>query len=489
MLLDRYNLKVYQAGIKFILYVAVKKVLNSEVSFSHSLDKGLYTEILINRKITESDINNIKLEMDKIISDDLKITKKVIAKNDAYNFYMKNKEFEKAGNICNLNNKVVTLYELAGYHNYFMSNMPSSTGKLKQYKITFLGNNALILSVPIEDDGNIPDYEPQEKICESFRLYNRWIRTLGIKYVNDLNKIISENKIKDFIMKNDIMMDNQVYNVAVKIKESKKKIILLGGPSSSGKTTSTKKIALYLETFGLNPIYLGLDDYFKNRNETPKDENNKYDFESLNAIDLKLFNKHLTMLLNGENVSIPSFNFFTGEKEYKNRIIKLKDNDIILIEGLHCLNEELTKEISRDIKLKIYISPFTPIGIDRHNHLSTIDIRLLRRIIRDSWSRGYTSEHTLEAWDKVREGEVKYVFPYTNEADMILNTAFIYEVGVLRVYGEPLLYSIPPESKYYNEARRMIDFMQMFFPIPSEYIENDNVLREFIGGSYFEGRY
>lgn len=489
MLLDRYNIKVYQAGLKFVLYVAVKKVLDAEVSFSHSLDKGLYTEILSKRKLTETDINNLRLEIDKIISQDLKITRKVIAKNDAYNFYLKNNELEKAGNICNLNNKVVTLYELDGFHNYFMGNMPASTGKLKNYKITFLGNNDLILSVPIEDDGIIPDYEPQEKIYESFRMYNRWIKTLGVKYVNDLNKIISENKIKDFIKKNDIMMDNQVYNTAVRIKESKKKIILLGGPSSSGKTTSAKKLALYLETFGLNPIYLGLDDYFKNRDETPLDENNEPDFESLKAIDLKLFNKQLNMMLNGEKVSVPSFNFFTGKKEYKNRIIKLKENDIILIEGLHCLNEELTKDISRDRKLKIYISPFTPLGIDRHNHLSTIDIRLLRRMIRDSWSRGYAPEYTLEMWDKVREGEVKYVFPYTNEADIILNTAFIYEVGVLKVYGEPLLYSVSPDSKYYNEARRMIDFIQMFFPIPSEYIENDNVLREFIGGSYFEGRY
>ncbi|NLL01584.1 MAG: nucleoside kinase [Mollicutes bacterium] len=488
MLLDRYNVKVYQAGLKFVLAVAVKNVFNCEVSFPHSLDKGLYTQILSNRQLSQFDIDNLKREMDRIIHEDIKITKKVVAKNDAYNFYMKNEEEEKAGNICNINNKTVTLYELDGQHNYFMGSMPPSTGKLKYYKLTFLGNNDLVLSVPIDDTGIIPDYVAQEKIFESFRMYHKWIRTLGVKYVYDLNNIISNNKIKDFIKKNDIMMDNQLYNAAARIKESKKKIILLGGPSSSGKTTSTKKLALFLETFGLNPIYLGLDDYFKNRKDSPVDKNGEPNFEGIEAIDLELFNNHLKRMLSGEAVSVPTFNFITGEKEYKNRIIKLEEKDIILIEGLHTLNEELTKGISKDQKLKIYISPFTPLGIDRHNHLSTIDIRLLRRIIRDSWSRGYTAEQTLKMWDKVREGEVKYVFPYTNEADFILNTAFIYEIGVLKVYAEPLLYSITPESKYYNEARRIIDFLQMFFPISSEFVSNDNILREFIGGSYFEGR-
>ncbi len=488
MLLDRYNVKVYQAGKKFIFYVAVKNTLKCEVSFSHSLDKGLYTEIISDKKLTLEDIENVKKEMDRIINADLKITKKVVSKTDAQKFYSNSKEIEKAGNISNLNNKTVTLYELDGHHNYFMSNMPTSTGKLKHYKITFLGNNDLILSTPIDDEKDIPNYVAQEKIYSSFRMYDKWIKTLGVEYVNDLNKVISENRIKDFIMKNDIMMDNQLYNTAARIRESNKKIILLGGPSSSGKTTSTKKLTLFLETFGLNPIYLGLDDYFKERGETPINGDGKPDFESLEAIDLKLFNTQLNDMLSGKEVSVPSFNFLTGSKEYKNNIIKLKENDIILIEGLHCLNEKLTKDIARDKKLKIYISPFTPLGIDRHNHVSTIDVRLLRRMIRDAWSRGYSPEKTLEIWDNVREGEVKYVFPFTNEADLILNTAFIYEVGVLKVYGEPLLYSIPPESKYYNEARRMIDFLQMFFPIPSEYVANDNVLREFIGGSYFEGR-
>jgi uridine kinase len=369
-----------------------------------------------------------------------------------------------------------------------MSDMVQSTGSLNHFDLTFLGNNDLVLSYPITEDLSVPAYTPHDMILKSFTDYNKWSDLLHVKYVADLNKIISDSKIKEFIKKNDIMMDNQIYQIAYTIMQEKRKIILLGGPSSSGKTTSTRKLALYLSAIGLNPIYLGLDNYFKERNQTPKNEKGEYDYESLEAIDLDLFNNNLIDLLTGKKVKIPTYNFITGEKEYKTDELELKPNDIILIEGLHCLNEELTKNIPSANKLKVYISPFTPLNIDRHNHLSTVDIRLLRRIVRDNRTRGYSVIDTLKSWDNVRNGETKYVFPFTNEANIILNTAFIYELGVLRVYVEPLLYSVPIDSKYYNESRRLINELQMFFPIPSEYLADSNILREFIGGSYFEER-
>ena len=487
MLLDRYKIKMFQSGFKMILYVAVRELFKCDIYFLNSLDKGLYCKIQTDRKITSDDIDSLKLKMQEIINKNEKIVKKVISKKDGYEYYIKTKEYEKAGNVLNLNNKTLTIYELHGYYNYFMDAMPEYTGNLKDFNLTFLGNNDLVLSFSITTDGILDPYTSQDMILQSFIDYRIWCGNQQVEYVADLNALVSKSKIKDFIKKNDIMMDNEVYSLAYTISEENKRIILLGGPSSSGKTTSTRKLSLYLSSLGLNPIYLSLDDYFKERDETPRLANGKYDFESLNAIDLDLFNSQLESMLKGENVKIPTFNFITGKKEYsENHTIELKENDIILIEGLHCLNERLTENIPKADKLKVYISPFMPLSIDRHNHLSTVDIRLLRRIVRDNRTRGYDVIATLENWDDVRNGETAYVFPYTNEADIILNTAYIYELGVLKVYAEPLLYSVPLSSKYYKEARRLINELQMFFPIPSEYVSDDNILREFIGDSYFE---
>lgn len=485
MLLDRYKHKQYQSGLKFVLYVAVKELFKCDVFFEHSLDKGLYCRILSDQKLNENDISKLELKMRNIITEDNKITRKVIIKKDAYDYYKKIKEYEKANNVLNLNNKTVTMYELLGYYNYFMDDMVSSTKELPDFKLNFLNNNDLVLSTIVDDSNVIPKFTSQDMILKSYEDYQNWGKLQGVTYASDLNKLVSNSKIKEFIKKNDIMMDNQLFYMAKTIKDIDRKIILLGGPSSSGKTTSTRKLALYLTAFGLNPIYLGLDDYFKERVDSPKDENGEYNFETLECIDLELFNKQMVELLKGDEVIVPTFNFLTGKKEF-NRHIKLKENDIILIEGLHCLNEELTKDIPYEKKLKIYISPFMPLSIDRHNHLSTVDIRLLRRIVRDNRNRGYSVTDTLKMWEKVRNGETNYVFPYTNEANIILNTAYVYEMGVLKVYAEPLLYSVPIDNKYYNDARRLINELQMFFPIPSEYLGDTNILREFIGESYFD---
>ncbi|MBP3444512.1 MAG: hypothetical protein J6K23_01030 [Bacilli bacterium] len=486
MLLDRYETKLIQSGLKMVMYVAVRKLFKCDVYFMHSLDKGLYCKIQSKNSLNNDDINNLKNMMDDLIGKDLKIIKKVITVKDAYNFYIKINEIEKANNILYSNDKTVTIYELCGYYNYFLSDMPESTGSLKNYILNYLGDNSVVLSTPYLSDFSLPTFTNQDMILKSFSDYKNWCNLVHVNYISDLNMLVSESKIKEFIKKNDIMMDNQIYELANLIRKENKKLVLLGGPSSSGKTTSTKKLALYMSAIGLNPIYLGLDDYFKEKVDSPKLKNGEYDFESIDCIDLDLFNKQLNQILNGEEVSVPTYNFVEGKKEYKGRLIKLKENDIILIEGLHCLNEALTSTIPKDDKLKVYISPFMPLSVDRHNHISTVDIRLLRRIVRDNRTRGYNVQDTLKSWDKVRNGEIKYVFPFTNQANVILNTAYTYEMGLLRVYAEPLLYSVPIDSKYYNESRRLIDELQMFFPIPSEYISDSNILREFVGESYFE---
>ncbi len=486
MLLDRYVQKKYQAGLKFVLYVAVKKLYNCDIHYLNSIDKGLYCHVMTEKNLSEEDITNLKNTMQTIISENHKISKKVVTKEDAYNYYIKKNFLEKAGNVQNLNGKTVTMYELLGYYNYFMCDMPASTGEIKTFDLNYLENNNLVLTFPINDDYVVPKYVHQELIIKSFSEYRSWLKTQNIIYAADLNKAISNSMIKTLIKRNDIVMDDQICQAAKTIKREQKKLILLGGPSSSGKTTTTRKLSLYLSSLGLNPIYLSLDDYFVEREDTPKDEQGNKDYECLEAIDLNLFNTQLNDLLAGKTVCIPTFNFFTGHKEYKDKNITMKENDILLIEGLHCLNENLTAHIPSKDKMKIYLSPFIPLNIDRHNHLSTVDIRLIRRIVRDNLTRGYDVVHTLKTWESVRAGETKYIFPFTPQADMIINTAYIYEMGVLKVYVEPLLYSVPIDSKYYKEARRLINELQMFFPIPSEYVTDTNVLREFIGGSYFE---
>lgn len=485
MLINRYKLKLYQSGLKMVLFVSVKELFNCDVFFTHSLDRGLYCQIKTDKELSKKDIDNLEIKMKQIISNNEKIIKKVVTKKDAYNFYLKNKEYEKASNVLNLNNKTVTLYELHGFYNYFMDGMPEATGDLV-FDLNYLDHNDLVMTFPITTDNVILPYESQDLVLRSYREYGLWSEKQNVKYVSDINKVVSDSKIKEFIKKNDIMMDNQLYDLAYTIYQEDKKIILLGGPSSSGKTTSTRKLSLYLDALGLNPYYISLDDYFKNKEETPKLPNGDYDFESLDAIDLDLFNDQLDKMLKGEKVSIPTYNFITGKKEYNDKYIELKEHDIVLIEGLHTLNPIITKDIPYDKKLKVYISPFIPLSIDRHNHLSTVDIRLMRRIVRDNRTRGCNVETTLDMWDKVRNGETNYIFPFTSEANVVLNTSYIYEVGLLKVYVEPLLYSVPIESKYYNESRRLINELQMFFPIPSEYVSDDNILREFIGESYFE---
>ena len=278
-----------------------------------------------------------------------------------------------------------------------------------------------------------------------------------------------------------------VEDIANQIASSKKiKVIFMSGPSSSGKTTSSKRLSLSLKSKGINTVVLSTDDYYVDREESPRDENGEYDFEVVEAIDYKLFGKDLNKLLKGEEVTIPTYNFLTGKREYKNSPIKLNKNEVIIVEGLHAINSKISGSVDNKNKLNIYLSPFVPISIDRHNHISTTDLRLLRRIVRYFNTRGYSGEQTLTRWQKMRKSEEKNIYPYQREADIILNTSLSYEIGVLKTYAEPLLYSIESDSENYEEAVRILNFLKGFLNIPSEYVPNTSILREFIGNSYFE---
>ncbi len=478
------NTKIYTAGLKFMLCNAVKRLYNGEVIFHHSLDHGIYASIISDKIVDANELGNLKSYMDKMVSQDIVFHKKVVSKQEAYDFFMKKGNVEKAINVNNISNLTVSLFEFEGQYNYFYSHdMPHSSKEIPLFDLYFVRENELILLYPY--NGKM-DFTFRHNVYSSFHLYDEWLNKMGLNFVSDVNKIVAEGSIRDLIKKNDIMVDQSVYDIAKRVEENKKRIVLIAGPSSSGKTTTSKKLSLYLSSLGFKAHAISLDDFFVSREDTPLDEAGNRDYECLESLDLELFNRSLKDLLDGKSVSLPTYNFLSGEKEYKREPLEIGDNDILVIEGLHALNPNLMNLSDTSMVYKIYISPLTPLNVDRHNYVSTTDNRLMRRIVRDYRTRGRSAEATLATWASVRKGEEKYIFPYTDTADAIVNTAYVYELGVLKVYVEPLLYNISMDSEFYYESRRLIDNLKAVYAIPSEYVEADNLLREFIGGSCFE---
>lgn len=479
--------RIYKSGLKFLFEVALKEVFPElEIRYEHSVPRGLLGIITGNKTLNQEDITKIKGKMGEIISNNDLITKLNVTPKDAISYYKKKNELEKASNIQNISDNIVCLYKLRGKFNYFYSLMPYSTEALNKFELVYLGNNKIILLFPTtRSNGVVPEYVHYDNIIDSFYKGKTWLQDLKVPYVPDLNAMVGNGKIKDFIRSNELNFNINISKVVQEIIDRKDvKFVLIAGPSSSGKTTTCERLGSYFEALGYSPVKIGLDDYFLNREDTPKDEQGNYDFESINALDIKRFNEDLTSLLNGKEVTLPKYNFFTGKSEMSKKKVKLEENGIFLIEGLHAINELLTESVDNKYKYKIYLSPFIPINIDKQNYISTIDLRLLRRIVRDNRTRGYSVTETIDNWQRVRDGEEKNIFPFIHQADTIINTALAYEVGVLKVYVEPLLLSVSVDSVYYEEARRLIDFLKQFFPIPGEYINDESILREFIGGRY-----
>ena len=488
---DKSGHRMYVAGLKFMFIVAVQEIFgrDSVVHVEHSIDKGTYCWLEIKKKLTDADIDKIKTRMYEYVNRDLPFQKVNADKITAVKYLMREHEYEKAENVNKTVYETLTIYKLFDYYNYFYVDLPVSTGSIKRFDLLRLDDKSLVLEYPEREKPTvIPEYQHYDTIVRSFDIYDKWLELIDVKYLPKLNEYIANGKASTLVKMAEIMYDNQISRIVENIFINKKevKMLLLGGPSSSGKTTSSKKFELFLKAAGYEPLVISVDDYFKEREDCPKDESGNYDFETIDSLDLKLFNKNLKALIAGEEIKNPRFNFITGKKEFNDKdTSKLGKKGIIVIEGLHCINEKLTSEIPKEQKYKVYVSPFMAMTIDRHNHISTIDMRLLRRMVRDNLYRGYSPEHTLKNWPTVRTGEKKYLFPYIKEADIVLNTALIYEISVLKVYAEPLLYSIKPNSPYYDESRRILNFLNCFFPIPSECVPDDSILREFIGGSYF----
>lgn len=480
--------QVYLNGLIYLVIYATKKLFGNqiEIKVNHSLDKGLYIET--NRRITEESIQKLEMEMRKIVQDDLPITKVTVTRFDAMNYFEKIGDKTKRDIMTYIPSTHVTLYKLGPFYNYLYSQMPINTKCLSHFELTYLHRNGFILRFPtIYMKDGIKPYQHREKIYNLFKESREWAKLLNLENVVDLNKRVSESKIEDLIRMDELVKNAKLLELAknIALKKDKTKIVLLSGPSSTGKTTTTNKLVLCLKSLGCNPKMISMDDYFVNREETPIDEEGNPDYERLETVDLALFEKTIKKLIAGEETEVPTYNFILGKKEFKSKM-KLDEGDLLLIEGIHALNPKVLSHIPKEEKITVYLSALTELNIDNHTRVSTTDNRLLRRIVRDNRTRGNSVEDTLEKWKKVRNGEELYIFPYQDVADYTYNTAMIYELGVLKTYVEPLLYSVSPESPYYNEALRLINFLKVFLPIPSESIPADSILREFIGGGCFK---
>lgn len=487
--LDRVGNKIYQKTLSFILIYAMYLLYGKEgkIKISHSIDKAILIES--SKIIEESEIEKIKQKIQELINDKIPIGKTYVNRIDAINYFTNLDNDIKADTLKYNTSKFISLYKMGKIYNYFYTVMGHNTSCITDFDLTYINDHKFVLQFPVSFlEGKVPSYNKENKLIDTFSEHDSYLKRVNVYSSADINDLVSKRKIEGIIKLDEVIANQKLLEIATEIadKKDKIKLVLIAGPSSSGKTTTSKKLSMFLRNFGMNPRALSIDDYFKDRVDTPKDENGKYDFESIDAVKVELFNSDLDKILKGEEVEVPTFNFITGEGEYKGNVIKLEENDILIVEGLHAINNVLTKDIENDRKYKLYVAELTNLNIDNENIVSTSDVRLLRRIIRDARTRGYSAEETIASWNKVREGEEKYIFPFQNEVDKVYNTALIYEIGVLRLYAEPLLYDIDKNSQYYEEAKRLLNFLRMFLTVPGDMVPTDSILREFIGGSFFE---
>ncbi len=482
--------RIYQKGLQFLIVYAFKELYgyNNTIKMCHPIDKAIL--IRVSCPFNEASMNKLSDKMLEIVNNDMRIEKTLVTRKDAKAYFESINYRDKADVLMYNTTKHVELYKLGDLYDYFYSDvMPYSTGILNKFELQHIDNHSFIFKIPtIDANGDIPPYNEPDKIMQTFNFSYQLARRMEIFNINDFNRRIAEGKANDIVKLSEAISSGNLLGLAKDIDDNKEriKLVLLAGPSSSGKTTTSRKLAMYLKVFGFNPKYLSIDDYFLKREDTPKLPNGEYDFESIRAVNVDLFNDHLSKLINGEEVSIPTFNFYKGEGEYLGKTLQLKKRDILIIEGLHAINEELTKSVSKDAKYKVYVSPLSDLNIDDHNMVSNSDVRLLRRIVRDNRTRGYDAEETIKKWQTVRDGETKYVFPYQNDVDFVYNSSFPYEIGVLKTFVEPLLYQISDESECHEEAVRLLKFLGLFVNVPDNEIPSDSIFREFIGGSYFE---
>ena len=479
--------RTYIRGLLFIISMAFNECYpEAFLSVNYQLTNAMYCEV-DNLKVTREMIENVSKKMKEIVSKKLDIKKVEMSKEEAIKFYEKENSLRGILQLDNEQKKGVSLYFCEGYYNYFYGVMPINTEYINVFEIVPY-NDGILLRYPDKSNPNALEAGvASKKMIAILDEYKDIHRVLDVNTIYKLNKQIREGKSAELVLLAEALHEKKISDIADNVVKRKNvKVILIAGPSSSGKTTFAKRLGIQLRLNGLKPVTISVDDYFVERKDTPLDKNGKYNFECIEAIDLKLFNDNLTTLLNGGEILCPTFDFKEGSKKYTGKKMSLAEDEVLVIEGIHCLNDKLTESIPKELKYKIYISALTILNIDYYNRISTTDSRLIRRMVRDYNFRGYTAIHTLQIWNSVNNGENQYIFPYQDEADSMFNTSLIYELCVLKKYALPMLEEIDNSYVEYAEAKRLCEFLKYFEDIEDKYVPENSILREFIGGSVFE---
>lgn len=477
--------RIYIRSLSFLLIRAAQDVLpGSRVSIEHSLGNGLYVEIHGERPLTEEDVAALERHMRELVAADLPIKKERLPLAQARELFYRQGQADKADLLEYRPKEYLNVYELAGRYDYFFGYMVPSTGFLRLFALRFYLPGLILLYPNKSQPGVLPVYRDQPKLAAIFRESERWGEILGVGDLASLNQMISAGQGPELIRIAEALHEKKVAEIADQIAAARDRIrlVLIAGPSSSGKTTFAQRLYIQLRVLGLRPVTISLDDYFVDREHTPKDEKGEYDFEALEALDLQLFNRQLVQLIQGAEVEVPVFDFKKGERIWVGRRLRVEPGQPIIIEGIHGLNERLTASIPKEKKFKVYVSALTQLNIDRHNRIPTTDTRLLRRIVRDSRYRSAQAEETILRWPSVRRGEERNIFPFQEEADAMFNSALVYELAVLKSYAEPLLARVPKDSPAYPQAKILAKFLAYFLPLDAEEeIPRTSILREFIG--------
>lgn len=478
--------KTYRRCVSLLLQKAVDSLYGREgisVQIRHSLGQGYYCTLKGNKKPVRELVTPIKEEMQRLVDADIMIEKKNFKTDEAIAMFAEYGMHDKERLFRYRRSSRVNVYDLDGYMDYFYGYMVPSTGYLKYFDLIAFEEGMMLL-FPNENARVVAEFQPSHKLFETLQESEKWGKMLDIDTVGALNDAIAGGRMQEVIMVQEALMEKRIGQLAEDIAAARdKKFVMIAGPSSSGKTTFSYRLSTQLIAQGLRPHPIGLDNYYLDRDKTPRDEEGNYDFECLEALDIELFNQDMTKLFRGEKVEIPTFNFKTGKREYKGNFLQLGEEDILVIEGIHGLNDKLSYSLPKESKFKIYISALTQLNIDEHNYLPTTDARLLRRIVRDARTRGTSAKDTIAMWPSVRRGEEKHIFPFQEEADAMFNSALIYELSVLKAYAEPQLFHIEKDCAEYLEAKRLLKFLDYFLPVPTEDIPKNSILREFIGGS------